>query len=109
VLQERAAAGEVLNEGDGSRSVATASSSHYTRSGRLTRARRAELIEVRNRRRLCAMKLVGGYSLVSVVLSLTALPGFSSSAFQTTGMITCSTVAQLAPLAAQARCLCRSV
>ena len=66
MLQERAVAGEVLNEGDGSRSVATASSSHYTRSGRLTRARRAELIEVRNRRRLCAMKMVGGYSLVSL-------------------------------------------
>lgn len=52
--QKRASAGELLEDGtdDGTRSlgddrsVLTASSSHYTRSGRLTRARRAELIEV---------------------------------------------------------------
>ena len=63
--QKRASAGELLEDGtdDGTRSlrddrsVLTASSSQYTRSGRLTRARRAELIEVCQH--ACTAPLVG--------------------------------------------------
>jgi hypothetical protein len=110
--QKRASAGELLEDGDDGtrslrddRSVVTASSSQYTRSGRLTRARRAELIEVSQQAVHCASRCRRRLTLPAAPLHRSPVT-LSSWASPTTAMTTSSTAASLAPLAAPARPSC---